>query len=548
MAVWEFIGCHARRRRVDLAGLLWPAVATAGFGLVAWLLASAPAAGEAPTRVRIDAGSDVRAIVAAHPPGTTFVLGAGIHRLQSVVPRDGDTFEGEPGATMRGSRVLDAFEPAGRLWIARGQTQQANNTGLCRPWGPDEPPVLCTYPEQLFIDGQRLTPVDAPRAVDALSYHFDYERDAIYIGVDPAGRLVETSVTERAFSGTARDVTIRGLVIEHYANRSQTGAVHGAKSAGWTVEANEIRLNHGHGIRTGPGMVVRGNRVHHQGQLGIGGAGDGVLVAGNEIAFNNQAGFAPGWEAGGTKFVKSDGLVVRDNWVHRNVGRGIWTDIDVINARIEGNVVEWNTSAGIVHEISYRATIRGNVSRFNGIERDEWLWGAQILVQNGRDVVVSRNLAVVHEDGGDGIAIINQDRGDGEYGPRASANVTVSGNTVVHLGSVGHSGVVDDVGPLDPACGEAAGNRFEDNAYFLGHRSGRRWEWCGARTWLEMQALGLEANGRIRAGSTAGIRIVGAACCSDRDWPMLLALHHTMPGVRSFEGGGAGVLVGGEPD
>ena len=114
----------------------------------------------------------------------------------------------------------------------------------------------CGYPEDLFIDNVPLQHVDSLSAVGPGKWYFDYAADKIYFADDPQGRTVETSVTATAFAGYARDVTIRGLIIEKYATPSPRGAIDGGYS-GWLVENNEVRWNHHAGVRgtdyhTGP--------------------------------------------------------------------------------------------------------------------------------------------------------------------------------------------------------------------------------------------------------------------------------------------------------
>ncbi len=43
------------------------------------------------------------------------------------------------------------------------------------------------------------------------------------------------------------------------------------QGANWTVENNEIRLNHGSGVRVNYGIQILNNYIHDNGQLGIGG-------------------------------------------------------------------------------------------------------------------------------------------------------------------------------------------------------------------------------------------------------------------------------------
>ncbi len=112
--------------------------------------------------------------------------------------------------------------------------------------------------------------------------------------------------------------------------------------------------------------LARGNAIHHNGQLGMGGHGTGGLIEGNEIAYNLTMGYAAMWEGGGAKWAVTTGLTIRGNWSHDNAGPGLWTDINNIDTLYEDNRVEDSEFAGIFHEISYAAIIRNNVIRNNG--------------------------------------------------------------------------------------------------------------------------------------------------------------------------------------
>ena len=442
--------------------------------------------------VTLEPGDDIQAIVDRNRAGTRYVLAPGVYREQAVVPKSGDIFEGEPGAVLSGARILEGFSVADNLWSIGGQTQQGVPHGGCgspQEFADLEDYTGCQFAEHLFVDDQPLWQVTAIADLAPGRWFFDYGADLIYLADDPAGRIIEASVTPAAFDGSASKVTIRGLVIEKYSNLAQSGAIHGDRTRSWTVEQNEIRLNHGFGLRTGSEMRVLNNYIHSNGQIGVGGLGSHVLVQGNEIAYNNTAGFLEEWEAGGTKFVLSDGLVFRDNWVHHNIGRGVWTDIDVINALITDNLVEWNTRGGIVHEMSFAARIVDNTSRYNGLGLDVWVWGAQVLVQNSSGVEVSGNLVTVSAFGGNGIAIVNQRRGSGIRGRYVSERVSVTNNTIRHLGVAGSNGA-----PNGCASSE---NLFDGNTYeALGAWFKlANFESCGLLTWDEFQELGHEPAG-----------------------------------------------------
>lgn len=448
--------------------------------------------------VMLQPGDDIQSIVDAQPAGTDYILAPGTYREQSVVPQDGDTFAGQPGAVLSGARLLEGFEPTGDLWSIGGQSQESERHGSCD--APDELSDIedykgCRFAEQLFINDEPLWQVTSPEELAAGRWYFDYNADRIYLADDPTGHVIETSTTAAAFQGGAADVSIRGLIIEKYASRAQRGAIHGGGGLRWIVADNEIRLNHGFGLRIGPDMQVLNNYVHHNGQVGLGGVGDRSLVQGNEIAYNHTAGFLEEWEAGGAKFAVSEGLVLRDNWVHHNSGRGLWTDIDVVDTLIVDNLVEWNTRAGIVHEISYAAQILDNTSRYNGLGFDGWVWGAQILVQNSSDVLVSGNTVTVSEDGGNGIAIVIQSRGSGDLGPYVSDRVSVTNNVITHLGIRGANGSPNGCASVDTQFDQ---NRYEAPAEWF---DATNFEWCAVLTWDGFLLAGQEPDGtRIELG------------------------------------------------
>jgi len=193
-------------------------------------------------------------------------------------------------------------------------------------------------------------------------------------------------------------VTLKNLIIEKYANASSTGALTPSEqqAAGWTIDSNEIRLNHGAGMRVGSGSKVLRNKVHHNGQIGIMGLGSNILVEGNEIAFNNDAGFYYPWEAGGTKFLFTTNLIIRNNYSHDNRGPGLWTDYDNYYVTYESNRSARNGDFGIAHELGGDATIRYNVVENTGPSEFHptrlWNNGAIALIMSRRANVYGNTL------------------------------------------------------------------------------------------------------------------------------------------------------------
>jgi hypothetical protein len=170
---------------------------------------------------------------------------------------------------------------------------------------------MCQHAQTVYVDNGPLERVGSRELVGSGRFWVDDNASRIWIGDDPTGRTVEVSHAPAAIAGSAKNVVVQGFVVEKFANPAQHGAVH-ADGGGWTIERNEVRANHGTSIYA-TGAQVLYNHIHHNGQLGLGGTGGSQLVEGNQIDNNNTAGFSPLWEAGGTKFVRTDGLVIRGN-------------------------------------------------------------------------------------------------------------------------------------------------------------------------------------------------------------------------------------------
>jgi len=446
--------------------------------------------------VRIAPDQRIQDFVESFPAGTTFEITAGVHRLESVVPKDGDSFVGEPGAILNGALLLSNFEPHGAYWTASYYVPRVQAHGKCQPQYP-----VCTLPEDVFVDDKPLHRVANLVNLASGTWYLDYSAGRLYLVDNPTGHKVELSVTSHAFYGSARGVTIRGLAIEKYANPAQTGAIHalhdpGPLSHDWVVENNEIRLNHGAGIWLGHGMRVLENRIHDNGQLGLGGSGAGVLVEGNEIATNNYAGYDMEWEAGGAKFSFTRYLVVRKNYVHDNLGPGLWTDGDNEFVLYEANRTASNLMAGIKHEISFDAVIRDNEldrDGFNRTGKSLW-WGAGIQIVASSHVEVYRNTL---KNCMNGIAAVQGERGSSRRTGRAYLvqHLNVHDNSIIQNSGTA-AGIVKDP-RIDDALFTNWDNQFRGNIYFLPARNEKFYEWMNApRTREEWQSFGNDSGSR----------------------------------------------------
>ncbi len=400
--------------------------------------------------------------------GATLTLQPGVYRLQTVAPLSGQTFAGQPGSVLSGARLLTDWIQSGSTWYVTGQTQElTHSVGVC------ESGTACQYPEDVYQDDVPLKRVLSLASVVSGAFYFDYAADRIYVGSDPTGHRVEAAAVGWAFTGSASNVTIRGLVVEKYANPAQDGAIgKGGAGSGWTIRDNEIRYNHGGGVRGGNGMVVAHNKIHHNAQIGVIGGGF-ARVDSNEIAFNNTGRFRSDWEAGGTKMLWTTNMVVRGNWSHDNHGVGLWTDTDNTGTVFDGNTVERNDWMGIHHEVSYSGRIINNVIRDNGLANPNSAEGGGIMVtcSGGTGLEISGNTLSGNKNS---IMLLQADRGSGNQGAYVTRNVSVHDNTVTLAGSqrIGAHRYGGDTGLWS-----SNNNHFERNTYFLSNAASAPFVW-----------------------------------------------------------------------
>ena len=397
----------------------------------------------------------------ASQAGTTYIIHPGLYRLQRQInPKNGDIFDGpcntrpctaSAQAILSGARLLTSFQQSGSYFIATGQTQQGQvtiPTANCQSAYPG-----CVYPEDLYFDDKPLVHVTALSAVVPGTWYFDYGSNIIYFADNPAGHKVETSVTPSAFTpGPANSVTVKDLTIEKFAGPVMTGAIGGtwtglgnsSAGANWTVQNNELRLNHSAGVRINFGWQILNNYIHHNGNLGIAGALGGSLLSnvrieGNEVAYNNYSHIRPAWGGGGVKVLQTRGIVFRGNNSHNNEGSGFHTDTANYDALYENNTIADNTEQGIFHEVSYAATVRNNKLLRNGYIYPTgtfWLYGANLLSSTSQGVEAYCNTVEVSAQGGNGIDILTQARADGIL----STNNYFHHNTVLFQGNSGWTG------------------------------------------------------------------------------------------------------------
>jgi parallel beta-helix repeat protein len=165
---------------------------------------TAPSPLPAAAGIPINPGDDIQRAVNANPPGTPFVIRSGVHRRQTIHPKDGMSFVGEPGAVLDGEHVASQAFVAGRS-------------------------------RNVTVRGLRVTRYAPPNAGAAVEGH----------GSD--GWLVERNEIDHNSNGTARALgvrigsgwTLRGNAIHH----NGWVGIAGYQAIGATIEGNEVYAN-----------------------------------------------------------------------------------------------------------------------------------------------------------------------------------------------------------------------------------------------------------------------------------------------------------------
>lgn len=420
--------------------------------------------------VMIRPGDSIQDAIDEHGEGTTFCIQAGVHRLEDpVYPLDRQRFIGQDGAILSGSKLLTDLTREGSFWVADGQRQDLPGAGVGECKSGYEG---CTFPERVFMDDVSLWQVTSLSQLSAGEFFFDHEADKIYVADDPQGHRVETTVAPVAIEGwPGTGVRVSDLIIEKFGAAAQESVLGDVGARGWVIVGNELRNNAGIGIAAGSNTLVRANYVHEQGQMGMGGQQAGATYMNNTVSDNNVDGFAPGWEAGGAKWVATSRMTAIGNYVHDNNGNGFWTDGNNFETRYLNNRIEDNQGLGIIHEISYDAVIRNNYIANNGVLTQAELDGAGIMVASSSNVDVSRNTVIGNADG---IALKQHSAESGDRGEFLVGNVYIHKNVI--LMCQGETGAIQTVGD-DGYIFTSRNNRFDHNTYLVGTDHSLWWRW-----------------------------------------------------------------------
>ncbi len=310
----------------------------------------------------------VEKAIASAPSGATIVFKDGIYRNVNTNINKKLTLQAYPNAEpwLKGSVVVGDWVREGNKWRKDGW-----NYSFPLPRHMDKKALDREHPmagnrDMVYVDGVALKQVGSKSRVVGGTFYVDYAKNKLYIGKNPAGKTVEATAIEKAFSLTRKgsSTVIRGLGFAHYADQAILVMADRA-----TLENNTFVWNGLSGIRltSATNAVLRGNNVSYNAMNGIQGYyTDHLLLENNSISFNNIEQFARTWSGAGTKIMKTTGLTLRNNVVENNLATGIWLDGSVYKSTVTGNTSRNNASIGIQHELSHLGTVSGNLVANNG--------------------------------------------------------------------------------------------------------------------------------------------------------------------------------------
>jgi hypothetical protein len=323
------------------------------------------------------AGSPVRTVnraVALAASGSTILLHSGTyHESVHVFGKDLDIAAASGASVVfDGSRPVGGWVRDGNRWYSPGWTATFPRTSG-EQMNPAVP--MAAYPDLAFLDGAPLRQVASLSGLGPGRFFVDQAADRLWIGDDPAGRLVEASDLSWAiWFNSAHGSSLRGVMVRRYATAARDMAAVRLYADGLTLTDTTIARNAYSGVSV-IGRNVRMERItaRDNGYIGVHGhLSRRVDLLNSTVVRNNAERFDAVNSGSGVKFTNSTIIGVRNNYVADNSGVGIWSDIATSFVSVTGNLVERNSHSGILMELSGRVVVADNVVLDSG-EAGIWI-------------------------------------------------------------------------------------------------------------------------------------------------------------------------------
>jgi hypothetical protein len=332
--------------------------------------------------------------------GDGVILRGGVYRTGGLLFNQGITIQPyrDERPVLKGTRVATTWQPLrNKVWKTSWTTLfPAKPLGW---WQRDREgmrtPVHRFNNDMVFVDGRLLQSAGWEGEVDENSYYIDYDKQQVYIGVDPTGRQIEITAFDSALVRTSLAVhdkvsdrkgpTIRGITFTQYAYRAlevegkkqftsadeptdepvglADPSTFGKEVVGTVLENVTITFcSRVAGYFRGDGLVIRNSLISDTSTEGIYVIGSSdVLLERNIIRRNNVEHLTGYYPAAVKIFNQTRRVTCRDNLVIDNPdSNGIWYDVGNRDAVFVNNWIE-NAQDGFFFEISRGAIVAGNV-------------------------------------------------------------------------------------------------------------------------------------------------------------------------------------------
>jgi hypothetical protein len=332
--------------------------------------------------------------------GDAIIMRGGVYRTGGLVLNQGITLQPYAGErpVLKGTQVAAKWEPLrNNIWRTAWKTffpaeplawWQRNREGM-------RTPLHRFNNDMVFVDGEFLKSAGWEGELDAHSYYIDYKGGYVYIGVNPANRLVEITAFDSALVRTSAPVhgktndhkgpVIRGITFTQYAFRALDveGKKHftandeptdepvgladpstfGKEVMGTVLENVTISYcSRVAGYFRGDGLIIRNSLISDTGTEGIYVIGSSDVLLEKNIIRRNNIEQLTGYYASAVKiFNQTRRVTFRDNLVIDNPNsNGVWYDVGNRDGVFVNNWIE-GTVDGFFFEISRGVTVAGNV-------------------------------------------------------------------------------------------------------------------------------------------------------------------------------------------
>jgi len=318
--------------------------------------------------------------------GDAIVLRGGTYRTGDLKLNQGITMQpyADEKPVLKGTKVTTQWQSVSDgLWKTSWSRLFASKPADW--WRPRRStPLYLFNNDMVFVDGNLLNPVGAEGDIDENSYYIDYDEGQVYIGINPASRLVEITAFDSALIRTIQDChgkksdgkgpVIRGITFTQYAFRAIE--VEGKDPEGLSDESNHGKDVVGTTLEhctlsfcSRVGAYLRGDKLTFRHCLVSDTSTEGifilsssdVLLEKNIFTRNNIEKITGYYPAAVKIFNQCYRVTCRDNLVidHPD-SSGIWYDVGNVDGRFFNNRIE-RSNNGFFFEISKGAICAGNV-------------------------------------------------------------------------------------------------------------------------------------------------------------------------------------------